>query len=38
MSVLEPILPAVLSVRRIPNADPAMLRAYGDRAPSLARP
>lgn len=29
MSVLEPILPAILSVRRIPNADEAMLRAYG---------
>ena len=29
MSVLEPILPVVLSVRRIPNADAAMLRAYG---------
>lgn len=27
--VLEPILPTVLSVRRIPNADPALLAAYG---------
>jgi ethanolamine utilization protein EutL len=27
--ILEPILPTVLSVRRIPNADPALLRAYG---------
>ena len=27
--ILEPILPTVLSVRRIPNADPAMVRAYG---------
>lgn len=26
---LEPLLPKVLSVRRIPNADPAVLRAYG---------
>ena len=29
MSVLEPILPTVLSVRRLPAADPALLRAYG---------
>ena len=29
MSVLEPIPPKVLSVRRLPNADPALLRAYG---------
>ena len=29
MPVLEPILPRVLSVRRIPGADPALLRAYG---------
>lgn len=29
MSILEPIFPKVLSVRRIPNADPALLRAYG---------
>lgn len=27
--MLEPILPKILSVRRIPNADPALLRAYG---------
>ena len=27
--VLEPIFPAILSVRRIPHADPALLRAYG---------
>ena len=27
--ILEPIVPVVLSVRRIPNADPALLRAYG---------
>jgi ethanolamine utilization protein EutL len=27
--ILEPILPTVLSVRRIPNADPALLLAYG---------
>jgi ethanolamine utilization protein EutL len=27
--ILEPILPRILSVRRIPNADPALLRAYG---------
>jgi len=36
--VLEPILPTILSVRRIPNADPALLRAYGadpDRHASL---
>ena len=29
MTVLEPIIPTVLSVRRIPDADPALLRAYG---------
>jgi ethanolamine utilization protein EutL len=29
MSLLEPIVPTVLSVRRIPNADPAVLAAYG---------
>lgn len=29
MAVLEPIVPTVLSVRRIPHADPAMVRAYG---------
>jgi ethanolamine utilization protein EutL len=29
MSLLEPIIPTVLSVRRIPNADPAVLAAYG---------
>ena len=29
MAILEPIVPTVLSVRRIPNADPAMVRAYG---------
>ena len=29
MSLLEPIVPALLSVRRIPNADPALLAAYG---------
>jgi ethanolamine utilization protein EutL len=29
MSVLEALLPRVLSVRRIPGADPAVLRAYG---------
>lgn len=36
--MLEPILPKVLSVRRIPNAAPAVLRAYGadpDRHTSL---
>ena len=27
--MLEPILPRVLSVRRLPGADPAVLRAYG---------
>lgn len=27
--ILEPIVPTVLSVRRLPNADPAMIRAYG---------
>lgn len=27
--LLEPIVPTVLSVRRIPRADPAMVRAYG---------
>jgi ethanolamine utilization protein EutL len=27
--ILEPIVPVVLSVRRLPNADPAMIRAYG---------
>ncbi len=27
--ILEPITPVVLSVRRLPNADPAMIRAYG---------
>lgn len=29
MSLLEPIVPTVLSVRRLPAADPALLRAYG---------
>lgn len=29
MSLLEPIVPKVLSVRRLPAADPALLRAYG---------
>ena len=29
MSVLEPIVPVILSVRQIPAADPALLRAYG---------
>lgn len=29
MSVLEPIVPKVLSVRRLPAADPALLLAYG---------
>ena len=29
MPLLEPLLPKVLSVRRIPGADPALLRAYG---------
>src|SRR5512138_3195573 len=27
--ILEPIIPTVLSVRRIPRADPAVLRTYG---------
>lgn len=27
--ILEPIVPVVLAVRRLPNADPAMIRAYG---------
>jgi ethanolamine utilization protein EutL len=27
--ILEPIVPTVLGVRRLPNADPAMIRAYG---------
>ena len=27
--ILEPIVPTVLSVRRLPNADPAMIKAYG---------
>ena len=27
--ILEPIVPTVLSVRRLPNADPALVRAYG---------
>ena len=27
--ILEPLLPTILSVRRIPDADPALLRAYG---------
>jgi ethanolamine utilization protein EutL len=27
--ILEPLLPKILSVRRIPGADPALLRAYG---------
>jgi ethanolamine utilization protein EutL len=27
--ILEPLPPRILSVRRIPNADPALLRAYG---------
>jgi ethanolamine utilization protein EutL len=27
--ILEPITPIVLSVRRLPNADPALIRAYG---------
>ncbi|HUJ58614.1 MAG TPA: ethanolamine utilization microcompartment protein EutL [Kofleriaceae bacterium] len=37
-SILEPIVPNVLSVRRLPRADPAMIRAYGgdpDRHASL---
>ena len=29
MSLLAPIVPAVLSVRRLPRADLALLRAYG---------
>lgn len=29
MRVLEPILPKVLAVRRLPYADPALVRAYG---------
>jgi ethanolamine utilization protein EutL len=29
MSLLEPILPTLLSVRRLPAADPAVLAAYG---------
>jgi ethanolamine utilization protein EutL len=29
MTLLEPIIPTLLSVRRIPNADPALLAAYG---------
>ena len=27
--ILEPIIPTVLSVRRLPHADPALVRAYG---------
>ena len=27
--ILEPITPTVLSVRRLPNADPALIKAYG---------
>lgn len=27
--ILEPILPTILSIRRLPAADPALLRAYG---------
>ncbi|MBA2542582.1 MAG: BMC domain-containing protein, partial [Deltaproteobacteria bacterium] len=27
--ILEPITPTVLSVRRLPNADPALIAAYG---------
>ncbi len=27
--ILEPIVPTVLSVRRLPNADPALIRGYG---------
>ena len=27
--ILEPLLPRILSIRRIPGADPAVLRAYG---------
>ena len=27
--ILEPIVPTVLAVRRLPHADPAMMRAYG---------
>lgn len=29
MNILTPILPRVLSVKRLPGADPALLRAYG---------
>jgi ethanolamine utilization protein EutL len=29
VSILEPVVPTVLSVRRLPAADPALLRAYG---------
>jgi ethanolamine utilization protein EutL len=29
MSMLEPIVPTVLAVRRLPHADPALVRAYG---------
>lgn len=29
MPVLEPLLPKILAVRRLPGADPALLRAYG---------
>jgi ethanolamine utilization protein EutL len=39
MSVLEPVFPRVLAVRRLPRADAALLRAYGadpDRHRSLA--
>ena len=38
--ILEPIVPTVLSVRRLPNADPALVRAYGGDpdAPRRARP
>ncbi|MBM4364926.1 MAG: ethanolamine utilization microcompartment protein EutL [Deltaproteobacteria bacterium] len=38
MPILEPLLPKILSVKRIPGADPALLRAYGadpDRHTSL---
>ena len=27
--ILEPIVPSILSVRRLPHADAAMIRAYG---------
>ena len=27
--ILEPIVPTVLSIRRLPNADPSLVRAYG---------